>query len=182
MRFEIKEIARQSEITVVYVTHDQTEAMAMSDRIFLLNRGVVQQAGTPEEIYNHPANPFVADFLGKVAFYQGTVRNGVLFLLDWQESLAARPCDPEGAVTVGIRPENIRMSREGEGIPGTITRMYYMGDTTDYRVRVAQAEIRVIADGASRSRFRPGDAVKLEILDQMIFPGENLQDQLKIRT
>ncbi|MBQ9212292.1 MAG: ABC transporter ATP-binding protein [Clostridia bacterium] len=182
MRFEIKEIARESGITVVYVTHDQTEAMAMSDRIFLLNRGVVQQAGTPEEIYNHPVNPFVADFLGKVAFYQGMIRDGILFLPDWQESLPARPCDPEGAVTVGIRPENIHMSREGEGIPGTITRMYYLGDTTDYRVRVSQAEIRIIADGASRSRFQLGDAVKLKILDRMIFPGENLQDQLKIRT
>ena len=76
MRFEIKEIQRQLGITVVYVTHDQTEAMAMSDRIFLINRGVVQQCGSPEEIYNHPANQFVADFLGKVDFFKGESANG----------------------------------------------------------------------------------------------------------
>ena len=73
MRFEIKEIQRQLGITVVYVTHDQTEAMAMSDRIFLINRGVVQQCGTPQEIYNTPKNQFVADFLGKVDFFKGVV-------------------------------------------------------------------------------------------------------------
>ena len=76
MRFEIKEIQRQLGITVVYVTHDQTEAMAMSDRIFLINRGVVQQSGTPQQIYNEPANQFVADFLGKVDFFKGEVRDG----------------------------------------------------------------------------------------------------------
>ena len=68
MRFEIKRLQETLGITVVYVTHDQTEAMAMSDRIFLINRGVVQQEGSPAEIYNQPKNPFVADFLGKVDF------------------------------------------------------------------------------------------------------------------
>ena len=79
MRFEIKEIQRKLGITVVYVTHDQTEAMAMSDRIFLINRGVVQQSGTPRQIYNEPANQFVADFLGKVDFFKGEVRDSRIF-------------------------------------------------------------------------------------------------------
>lgn len=74
MRFEIKELTRSLGITVVYVTHDQTEAMAMSDRILLINNGVVQQEGSPDEIYNHPVNPFVADFLGKVDFFPGRRR------------------------------------------------------------------------------------------------------------
>ena len=89
MRFEIKELTRELHITVVYVTHDQTEAMAMSDRIFLLNNGVVQQSGTPDDIYNRPANPFVADFLGKVDFFRGTAEGGQLRLTDWGVSL---PC------------------------------------------------------------------------------------------
>ena len=79
MRFEIKRLQEKLGITVVYVTHDQTEAMAMSDRIFVINRGEVQQTGTPEEIYNHPANPFVADFLGKVDFFRGEVKDGRIF-------------------------------------------------------------------------------------------------------
>ena len=76
MRFEIKEIQRKLGITVVYVTHDQTEAMTMSDRIFLINRGEIQQCGTPQEIYNSPVNQFVADFLGKVDFFKGEVKDG----------------------------------------------------------------------------------------------------------
>ena len=68
MRYEIKEIQRELGITVVYVTHDQTEAMAMSDRIVVINRGVIQQVGTPQEIYRTPANQFVADFVGRVDF------------------------------------------------------------------------------------------------------------------
>ena len=66
MRFEIKEIQKNFGITVVYVTHDQTEAMAMSDRVIVINRGIIQQVGSPLEIYRHPANQFVADFAGKI--------------------------------------------------------------------------------------------------------------------
>ena len=80
MRFEIKDITKSLGISVVYVTHDQTEAMAMSDRIFLINNGIVQQSGTPDEIYNHPANQFVADFLGKVDFFKGVAENGTIHL------------------------------------------------------------------------------------------------------
>ena len=74
MRFEIKEIQRESGITVLYVTHDQTEAMAMSDRIVVINRGVIQQIGVPRDIYSQPANPFVADFVGKIEFLEGEVK------------------------------------------------------------------------------------------------------------
>ena len=80
MRFEIKEIQKEYGITVVYVTHDQTEAMAMSDRIVVINRGVIQQIGSPREIYTAPANPFVADFVGKIEFLEGEVRDGAIEL------------------------------------------------------------------------------------------------------
>ena len=76
MRFEIKEIQKNFGISVVYVTHDQSEAMAMSDRVIVINRGVIQQIGTPIEIYRNPANQFVADFLGKINFIKGEVKNG----------------------------------------------------------------------------------------------------------
>ena len=76
MRFEIKEIQKRLGITVVYVTHDQIEAMTMSDRIILINKGVVQQIGTPEEIYRNPVNPFVANFVGRVNFIKGVAKDG----------------------------------------------------------------------------------------------------------
>ena len=182
MRFEIKDLARELRMTVVYVTHDQSEAMTMSDRIFLLNSGEVQQSGTPEEIYNHPVNPFVADFLGKVSFFPGVSENGTLYLPDWGCALPGAAEEKAGPVTVGLRPENIRLHREGGGIPGRVERVYFTGDTTDFRVRVGKAEVRVIADGASSRLFRPGEEVRLEILSRMVFAGESLGDQLKIRT
>ena len=182
MRFEIKDLAREMGITVVYVTHDQSEAMTMSDRIFLLNSGEVQQSGPPAEIYTHPVNPFVADFLGKVSFYRGRAEKGKIRLTDWECELPGDGKTPEGPVTVGIRPENIRIRKGEDGISGTVERMYYMGDSTDFRVRVGKASVRVISDGFSHRDFRPGDAVRLEILEKMVFAGDNLQEQLKIRT
>ena len=182
MRFEIKEITKQLGITVVYVTHDQTEAMAMSDRIFLLNDGVVQQAGTPEEIYNRPKNPFVADFLGKVQFFSGTAEHGRVTLDEWGTAL---PCDGgvSGRVVVAIRPENIRMSKEGGDASGKIERMYYLGDVNDCRIRVGNAEVRVICEGLSHREFSREDSVFLTVRECIVFPDEgSMDEQLKIRT
>ena len=88
MRYEIKEIQRKLKITVVYVTHDQVEAMTMSDRVFVINRGVVQQVGSPIEIYRRPKNQFIADFVGKVNFIKGAVNGGVIDLKGLGQSLA----------------------------------------------------------------------------------------------
>ena len=183
MRFEIKDITKSLGITVVYVTHDQTEAMAMSDRIILINSGVVQQSGTPEEIYNHPVNPFVADFLGKVDFFQGVAKNGVLRITDWNADLPAPAGQADGPIQLAIRPENIRLHKEEkEGLRGILERMYYLGDVTDCRVRIGQADVRVVADGPAYRRFQVGESVSLEITDFIVFSGDNLSDQLKILT
>ncbi len=184
MRFEIKELTRELGITVVYVTHDQTEAMAMSDRIILLNNGVVQQAGTPDEIYNRPVNPFAADFLGKVDFFRGTAENGQLRLTDWAASLPFPAMTHSGSVIAAIRPENIRLRKAGgTGAPGVLERMYYLGDVTDCRVRIGGIRVRVIADADARLAFTPGEAVTLEVRDFMVFPDDGAtDDQLRIRT
>ena len=183
MRFEIRDLTRALGIAVVYVTHDQTEAMAMSDRIFLLNNGVVQQSGTPEEIYNRPVNPFVADFLGKVDFFPGTAADGQIHVSDWNAALPLPEDAQQGKVILAVRPENIRLRKPGAGIPGTLSRMVYLGDTTDCRVTVGSATVRVVADGAFRREFREGDPVSLEILEFMVFPDDgSTQEQLRIRT
>ena len=182
MRFEIKDLARDLGITVVYVTHDQSEAMTMSDRILLFNNGEVQQEGTPSQIYTHPVNPFVADFLGKVSFFRGTAEGDSVSLPDWGCSLPRTEKELTGPVTLGIRPENVRLSKEDGPIRGTVSRVYYLGDSTDFRVKVGQAEVRAIMEGPAHQRFAPGDEVSLEILDYMLFPGDQMEDQLKIRT
>ena len=182
MRFEIKEIQRNLGITVVYVTHDQTEAMAMSDRVFLINRGVVQQKGSPEEIYRQPVNQFVADFLGKVDFIKGEAAGGRIRLHHTEVSLPYAG-DKKGAVEVAIRPENITMSREKGDIEGTVTAGYYLGDVSDYRVAVGGIALRVITEGRVYRDFTPGDKVFLSLDDFIVYDDDgSLEEQLKINT
>ena len=183
MRFEIKDITKSLGISVVYVTHDQTEAMAMSDRIFLINNGIVQQSGTPDEIYNHPANQFVADFLGKVEFFKGSAADGHIHIFDWDADLTYPAMEYKGPVELAIRPENIRMSHDQGPVRGVMDRMYYLGDVTDCRVKVGKATVRVIADGYSHHEYREGDTVTLEVREFIVFPDDgSTQEQLKIRT
>ena len=182
MRFEIKEIQKKLGITVVYVTHDQTEAMAMSDRIFLINRGVVQQSGTPEEIYNQPANQFVADFLGKVDFFKGEARDGRIVFPAMGGQSVAYDGVKTGRVDVAVRPENILFSDEGE-LRGVLETHYYLGDVDDCRVRVGDALVRVITGGYGHSDRRPGQPVKLSIRSYMVFEDDGtLEQMLKIQT
>ena len=211
MRFEIKDITQSLGISVVYVTHDQTEAMAMSDRIFLINNGIVQQSGTPDEIYNRPANPFVADFLGKVDFFRGISEAGRIRIPAWHAALPYPQMKLQGNVILAIRPENIRLiggsvgnseaapgafggsgnpdyagsaQNIGKGlVPGMVDRVYYLGEITDFRIRVGESSVRVIADGFSHRDWKPGDPVSLDIRDFMLFPDDgSAQEQLKIRT
>ena len=182
MRFEIKEIQKKLGITVVYVTHDQTEAMAMSDRIFLINRGTVQQCGTPDEIYNRPANQFVADFLGKVDFFKGEVRDGRIYLNGMNGQSIAYDGDRSGKVEVAIRPESIFFDPDGP-LTGTLEAQYYLGDVDDCRVRVGEQLVRVITSGFAYRELSPGQPVRMSIRSFMVFADDGLLEQmLKIQT
>ncbi|MBQ3797778.1 MAG: ABC transporter ATP-binding protein [Butyrivibrio sp.] len=180
MRFEIKEIAKKLNINVVYVTHDQSEAMTMSDRVIVINSGVVQQQGTPVEVYTRPTNPFVADFVGKVNFLKGTASNGRIQLEGTQESLLYNG-DLSGRVDVAIRPENIHIvPLSDDGIKGKIVSEYYMGENNDCRIQLGQNQIRTIADAGSYGKWS-GQDIGLEISDFMVFP-ESGEDYHKILT
>ena len=182
MRFEIKEIQRKLGITVVYVTHDQTEAMAMSDRIFLINRGVVQQSGSPEIIYNQPANQFVADFLGKVDFFKGISENGKITIPSMGEQTLSYDGPRSGKVEVAIRPENLFFDDNGI-LSGTLEEQYYLGDVDDCRVRVGSTLVRVIASGYEYRKRKKGQQVHLGVRDFMVFEDDgSLQEMLEIQT
>ena len=182
MRFEIKEIQRQLGITVVYVTHDQTEAMAMSDRIFLINRGVVQQSGTPQQIYNEPANQFVMDFLGKVDFFKGVAENGRITLPGMGGQSLAYDGPRKGPVEVAVRPENLYFTQDGV-ISGILEAQYYLGDVDDCRVRVGDTLVRVIANGHEFQDLTNGQPVSLGIRDFRVFEDNGLLEQmLQIQT
>ena len=182
MRFEIKEIQSKLGITVVYVTHDQTEAMAMSDRIILINRAEVQQVASPEEIYNHPANQFVADFLGKVVFLRGRAEADRIELDGTGQSIP-HGTGKLGRVELAVRPERITLSSDAGDLQGVLESQYYLGDVNDCRVRVGEQLIRVIAAPETYSRLKPGDKVWLTFREQMVFDEEgSLDEKLRIMT
>jgi multiple sugar transport system ATP-binding protein len=126
MRTELQRIQEELDTTTIYVTHDQEEAMTMSDRIMIIANGTIQQVGTPDEIYNHPANLFVADFIGSPAMnlfdvrLDGTTLVGDGFEYELSEELAdeARSNATGDRLALGIRPEDIRMA-SGPG-PNTV--------------------------------------------------------------
>ena len=177
MRFEIKEIQRKLGITVVYVTHDQTEAMAMSDRIFLINRGDIQQSGTPQEIYNSPVNQFVADFLGNVDFFKGEAGDGRIIFpaMDGQSIPYDGP--RTGKIDVAIRPENLFFAEDGI-LHGVLETQYYLGDVDDCRVRVGETLVRVITNGYEHQNLKEGQPVRLSVRVFMVFEDDGLLEQM----
>lgn len=168
MRFEISAIQKQLGITVIYVTHDQSEAMTMSDRIVVMSMGVVQQIGTPYEIYTHPANKMVADFVGLINFVPAEMKGDRAFIKGTDFSV---PYDgtPKDDLQIAVRPENITMSVTGGAIPGSIDEFFYLGDSVDYRVNVGGNIIRVIEKGAELGALKVGDKVYLDLDKVMVF-------------
>lgn len=168
MRFEILEIQKKTGITVVYVTHDQGEAMAMSDRVVVLSMGVVQQIGAPHEIYTQPANKMVADFIGLVNFMEGEAKGDRVFLKGSNISFP-NTSKVTGEATIAVRPENITMSLDGGQIEGQLTHRFYLGDAVDYRVKVGDHDVRVIVKGADLNSIPDGAKVYLDFDRVMVF-------------
>lgn len=181
MRYEIKEITKKLKITVIYVTHDQIEAMTMSDRIVLINKGEIQQIGTPQEIYSRPNNIFVANFVGKVDFIKGKVQDGNILLNDSDGQTLPNKSDLNGNVIVAIRPENVILSDDGE-IKGKVFSKFYLGDCNDLRVEVGNGHIlRVTARASTYDTLKVGEEVRLKVLDYFIFEDDG-EDKTKIMT
>jgi len=181
MRYEIKEITKKLKITVIYVTHDQIEAMTMSDRIVLINKGEVQQVAPPQEIYSKPKNMFVANFVGKVDFIKGKVEGNKILLDNSNGQTLSNTSSFKGDVVVAIRPENAILSDDGE-ITGKVYSKFYLGDCNDLRVEIGNGNIlRIIARASTYNTLNEGDEVKIKILDYFIFEDDG-KDQIKIMT
>jgi iron(III) transport system ATP-binding protein len=158
MRFEIKDLQKRFGFSILYVTHDQSEAMALSDRILVMRLGVVQQIGTPLQVYSNPANRFVFEFIGLSCCIEaglspdGFTLGGVRH--PWPCGIA--PSDEiiaAGKGVLAVRPTEIDFVGEG-GIRGEVRRKVYLGETIDYRVDVAGAEVRI-----QKTRHTPGPSV-----------------------
>jgi iron(III) transport system ATP-binding protein len=173
MRNVIKEIQKTVNITTVYVTHDQEEAMAVSDRIAIMNNGVIQHVGTPREIYKRPANIFVATFIGHSTILEGNLKQGVrgveLTVGNYTLALGSVPGFEGGEqkVKVSIRPEEFYISKDDTGIKGTITSSVLLGLYTENFIRLDNGEIIKFIDQVDRE-LNAGDRVTLNMYPEKI--------------
>jgi iron(III) transport system ATP-binding protein len=156
MREEIRELQQRLGLTVVYVTHDQAEAMAVSDRIVVMNRGAIAQEASPRELYERPRDAFVAGFMGDANRVRGTlVRRGDdrADVRLGRASVAMPHRDqPDGEVEVSIRPEAIVLRGPGEGlIRGTVRKATYLGGSVEYTLDTEIGELFAVSLDVARS-------------------------------
>ena len=167
MRTEIRRIQQEVGITAIYVTHDQSEAMALSDNIIIMKNGVVEQMGSPQEIYYHPVNEFVADFIGEANFLKGVMsgHNGTHALLTiegHEMPIAGRDDLKEGETyTVVLRPESGHLADQG-GLPCKVIVSCFMGSYQNYHVMVGDTLVKLAEHNPKNKRiYQVGEACQL---------------------
>jgi spermidine/putrescine transport system ATP-binding protein len=173
MQIELKKLQLETGITFIFVTHDQEEALTMSDRIAVMERGRILQVGTPTDIYEHPTRRFVADFIGDTNFLEakvvGAEGGSARVRLPSGAELPARSLNGVSAgatVTIAVRPERVSFAVPGAAAPleGTVETVVYFGTDTLFHLRLADGKPFVVRaqnkEGARRS-FAPGDHVGL---------------------
>ncbi len=179
MRYELRDLQRRLGKTAVYVTHDQTEALALSDRIAVLSQGRIEQIGTPSEIYERPVSAFVADFIGSSNLVTARVRGDggdAGTLVDTEHGLALtipRVADPAGAtVTLLLRPERLQMSASGDGdalaanrFTARVRDVTYLGEDLQLRVLASEKQPLVVSIKNSKGTraITSGAAIDLAI-------------------
>ncbi|MBB5663691.1 MULTISPECIES: ATP-binding cassette domain-containing protein [Rhizobium] len=190
MQIELQTLQRELGITFVLVTHDQEEALSMADVVCVMSAGRIRQLGTPQEVYDRPADLFVADFVGKTNRIDATLEpDGTTLRLADGSALAAiaRPGLAAGDVIVAIRPEAIRLTRAAVGstsFAGTVTHRIFLGSSAEYAVTVpGLGDFLVTADrrGMNESHLvEPGEAVFLGFDPDVahVFPGEASSPQV----
>ncbi len=175
MRAEIRRIQQTLGITSVYVTHDQAEAMTLSDRIVVMNKGQIMQIGTAHEIYRRPANAFVADFIGRANFLPAQVVSaspGGLDLDVLGHTLSIPR--PEVAPRIGervvllARPEAIILDRSGDGYPGRVRRTAYLGPIVEYDVDVADVVV-TLTQYDPREVYAVGTEVRVRLITETLY-------------
>jgi len=169
MREQIRTLQRRTGITTVYVTHDQTEAMSLSDHIAVMRMGRVEQIGTPDEVYRSPATPYVAQFLGSANLVEGELLEGGRMFRSYGLNLilpddSGRPST--GQCIAAIKPESIQLERPDSrrGTAGILEDTEYLGYVTTATVKAGDVRLHVTALSSEWTRsWRPGNAVRIVI-------------------
>ena len=164
MRTEIKELHQRLKTTSIYVTHDQIEAMTMADKIVVMRDGVVEQIGSPLDLYDHPANQFVAGFIGSPSmnFLPGVVRGGQVVLSDGSQlPMPVHAKAAEGqSVIYGIRPEHLDIGSDNQGLATEVVVVEPTGADTQVFTKIAGVEVTSVF--RERHAFTPGSTIRLQ--------------------
>ena len=178
MRDELRALQKRLGITSLYVTHDQSEAMAISDRVVIMKDGVICQQGTPTEIYEQPNSRFVANFIGKANFIDGTFRgmDGENALVEVGGHTFPIPApgkmegvQKDGPCCLAVRPESILLSEEEGPLPGRVSRATYYGAKVEYEVMLGDQPIIVeVYTPQLSKRFAEGEAVHMTLIDRCV--------------
>jgi iron(III) transport system ATP-binding protein len=177
MRTEIRRIQKRLGITSVYVTHDQVEAMTLSDRIVVMHQGRIEQIGTPIDIYRYPQTRFVADFIGRANFVESIVRgqqDGQL-VLDALGTTVTVPVPHEGfssgaLATLVVRPEMVEIDSAQNQVTGTVRRATYLGNVVEYDVEVEGELLALVEyDPRHTTVHTEGQSVRLRFLEDCLY-------------
>ena len=168
MRREIRRIQRALGLTSIYVTHDQAEAMSLSDKVIVMNHGRIEQIGTPDEVYQRPASEFVADFIGIANFLDAeviSIEHDATIVRLFGETFRVPGLRQDlqlgEQVRLVVRPEIVRLGREGV-FDATVTFSTYMGPSQEYVVDLKGYSLQIEdADPTGRERFAEGGRVKV---------------------
>lgn len=174
MRNEIKKLQRSAGITAIYVTHDQSEAMSLSDRIIIMNKGVIEQVGTPEEIYYKPVSEFVARFIGDANFFAGeisSIRDGRAEVMFGDVKLNV---DYDGVKKPGdvcqlvVRPEAISVGESGK-ISGQVMRSTFMGAQQEYTIQVGETAVEIVVPNPKGKQiYAEGSTIMLDFKEENV--------------
>lgn len=163
MQFELKSLQQQLNYTFIYVTHDQEEALTMSDRIAVMHDGVLEQLGTPEEIYNHPATAFVADFIGDINKLNGKVLSKDLLYCNGQNFIAqTKDIAINKEVKIFIRPQNIFITQDKNELKGKVLQCVFAGTHNKLEVQLGDGNIVHVNEPVSQCHLY-GDEIYLAI-------------------
>ena len=185
MRFEIKELQRKLNITVLYVTHDQEVALAISDRLAIMDdAGRIRQTGNPWEIFERPADPFIFNFMG-IANFMPVRRAGESYLVGSGEQRIPWEA-PQGDAAewvAGFRPSDVQISPQGPGLRGTIRRASFLGAMIDYLIEVDGTHLRTSIETheavAKGLMFKEDDSCSISFRDLLWFNAQSLKEVVK---
>jgi ABC-type Fe3+/spermidine/putrescine transport system ATPase subunit len=177
MRFEIRRLHETFGITTLYVTHDQAEAMVISDRIAVLQHGRVVQVGSAEEIFHQPRTRFVAEFIGRTNLIEAVVvAPDAVVCGSVRLRVAPVGLEPGARVVVSIRPHAIELIGDGGGggapnmLDGVVKRASFLGDSLDYEIALAGSDLVIRATTPATRRLRPGQRVILHVDPEACVP------------